>query len=76
MTEVTTMGELLLEWPEGGHSHFNNRGTFPILFYNYFRTLITGSLIEFQLWSAIDLPQVRTHKIHVTESKWNRLLRL
>lgn len=45
------MEELLLGWQKGGHSRLLVVTTliklyFPILFYNQFRTLVTGRLIE------------------------------
>ena len=50
------MKELSLGWSKGGHGHLREI-YFPVLFYNYmyFRTLITGCLIEGGCLMAVQL---------------------
>ena len=42
---TTTVGDLPLGWPKGGHGRLTEV-QFLILLYNYFGTLATGRLIE------------------------------
>ena len=45
LIEVPTIGELSLEWPKGGRGRLIEV-SFPILLHNYYRTLISGRVIE------------------------------
>ena len=53
LKEVTTMGKLSLERQKAGSSRLIE-AEFPILFYNYFGTLITGRLVEVELCYHIE----------------------